>query len=137
MPIGWCGYFKVEYSICRIFDYDQAISRANNRPEIADELFQLLIACLPEDLAQINQAAIEGGKDDLRSSVHRLNGAIRYCGVPALSSAIEQLETRIKISIDEASGEALIYLNQEVDSLLAWHQNNPNPFKIRAGLGPT
>jgi CheY-like chemotaxis protein/HPt (histidine-containing phosphotransfer) domain-containing protein len=116
------------------FDYDLAISRANNRPEIADELFQLLIRTLPEDLDQINRAASSGIKDEFRSAVHRLNGAIRYCGVPALSQAIDLLESRIKISMDEASDQALVAVNHEADSLVTWHQANPNPFDIQINL---
>jgi len=116
------------------FDYDLSISRANSRPEIADELFQLLIRTLPEDLDQINQAANSGIKDEFRSSVHKLNGAIRYCGVPGLAHAINHLETRIKISIDEASDHALDRVNHEADSLLAWHQHHPNPFNIQINL---
>lgn len=116
------------------FDCDLAISKANNRAEIADELFQLLITTLPDDLGKINQAASSGVDDEFRSSVHRLNGAIRYCGVPRLANAIDRLESRIKISIDEASMEALELVNREVTSLLSWHQENPNPFKIEMSV---
>jgi CheY-like chemotaxis protein/HPt (histidine-containing phosphotransfer) domain-containing protein len=136
-PIQGSSALKTPAIALGPFNYDLAVSRANNRPEIADELFQLLIMTLPGDLAQINQAAEKGMIDELKSSVHRLNGAIRYCGVPGLSSAIEQLETRIKISIDDASSEALIDLNKEVDSLLSWHQRNPNPFMVRGGFSST
>lgn len=111
-----------------IFDADDAISVANNRTGLADELFQILIANLKEDRDLINSAFDKNDEEELKKSVHKLNGAVKYCGVPRLAKAIDKLETVVKISDLDHIRRALNLLNNEIDALFHWHDDNPNPF---------
>ncbi len=64
-----------------------------------------------------------------KESVHKLNGSVRYCGVPKLARAVDKLNARATSgsSIEGALNE----LNGEIDALLAWHREHPNPFGAR------
>ena len=114
-----------------IFDLELSLSAANNRPELADELLTLLIANLPIDQKSINDAFTNSGPEQLRTAVHKLNGAVRYCGVPRLANAVDKLETIVKSGPDEDIRRALNVLNGEVNSLMIWSQTNPDPFDTK------
>ena len=114
-----------------IFDLELSLTAANNRPELADELLTLLIANLPIDQKSINDTFTNSGPEQLRSAVHKLNGAVRYCGVPRLANAVEKLETIVKSGPDEDIHRALNVLNGEVNSLMIWSQANPDPFETK------
>jgi len=114
-----------------IFDLELSLSAANNRPELADELLTLIIANLPIDQKAINDAFTISGPEQLRTTVHKLNGAVRYCGVPRLANAVEKLETIVKSGPDEDLCRALNVLNGEVNSLMIWSQVNPDPFDTK------
>jgi len=111
-----------------VFDRELSLSTANDRPELADELFQLLITTLPEDQTQINIAFRNKDRQVLREAVHKLHGAIRYCGVPRLGSAITKLETLLKTSSQGDIRGALDIVNSEISSLMIWHHENSDPF---------
>ncbi|MCH7743178.1 MAG: response regulator [Proteobacteria bacterium] len=111
-----------------VFDRGLSLSTANDRPELADELFQLLIATLPEDQAQINLAFRNEDHQALKQAVHKLHGAIRYCGVPRLGSAVAKLERLLKTRLQVDIRGALNIVNSEISSLMIWHRENPDPF---------
>ena len=114
-----------------LFDLELSLSAANSRLELADELLTLLIANLPVDQQAINDAFTHSGPDQLRSAVHKLHGAVRYCGVPRLANAVEKLETIVKPGPDEDIRRALNVLNGEVNSLMIWGRTNPDPFDTK------
>jgi two-component system sensor histidine kinase BarA len=114
-----------------IFDLELSLTAANNRPELADELMTLLIANLPIDQKSINDTFTNSGPEQLQSAVHKLNGAIRYCGVPRLANAVEKLATLVKSGPDEDIRRALNVLHGEVNSLMIWSQSNPDPFDTK------
>jgi len=107
-----------------VFDLDLALANANNRHDLAAELFELLIAGLPRDLDAINAAS--SNIDELKRAVHKLHGAVRYCGVPRLAGAIEKLELVLKQGNDSEIQVLLNLLNGEVTALNTWHQENPD-----------
>ena len=114
-----------------VFDRELSLGNANQNPALASELFTLLNDCLPEDQDSINSAA--GNKPALKQAVHKLHGAIRYCGTPRLGKAIEKLETALKQDNDDQVPLLLNLLNGEINALLAWARDNPNPsFRVRA-----
>ncbi len=113
-----------------VFDYELSLENANQNPELATELFKLLIDSLPKDQDSINGAV--GNKPALKQSVHKLHGAIHYCGTPRLGKAIEKLETALKQDNDDQVTLLLNLLNGEINALLAWTRDNPNPsFRVR------
>jgi CheY-like chemotaxis protein len=111
-----------------LFDMELSLNAANNRPELADELFTLLIASLPIDQEAINAAFSAGNTEEVREAAHKLLGPVRYCGVPRLTTAVEKVVTIAKTGAATDVERALNILNGEVSSLLLWSQENPDPF---------
>lgn len=108
-----------------IIDIELALLNANQRQDIAAELLGLLIDNLQQDQRAINQAEDPAAR---KAAVHRLHGAVRYCGVPRLNAAVEKLEVAIKQGDEEACRLCLNLLNGEISALTAWYQDNPDPF---------
>ena len=88
----------------------------------------MLIENLPADQKAINDAINGGSPEALRAAVHKLLGAVRYCGVPRLANAVEKMEVMVKTGAAEDIHRALNRLNGEVSSLMLWSQENPDPF---------
>jgi CheY-like chemotaxis protein len=107
-----------------IFDLELALANANQKPELAAELLSLLIDSLPADQTAIN--TVTNDLVALSKQVHKLHGAVLYCGVPRLTAAIEKLETTIKQEDSQHLPLLLNLLNGEITALVSWYQNNPD-----------
>lgn len=79
-----------------IIDWELGIKLANNKREIAEELLALLIKNLPNELQDIKTAYEQKQDDVLLQRLHKLHGAVCYCGVPRLKQIIFALETALK-----------------------------------------
>lgn len=77
-------------------DWDLAIKLANNKREIAEEMLSLLMNNLPGEYAAIKQAWDDRNFIDLLKLVHKLHGAVCYCGVPRLKNALASFESALK-----------------------------------------
>ena len=110
-----------------VFSLDRAKSLANGNEKLAIELFNMLIKELPEHRSEIKQAMKDDNLPQLREVTHKLNGASRCCGTPALSKAAQLLET----SIDNQEYDSTVKLSNalldEIDKLL--------DFELPAELG--
>ncbi len=114
-----------------LFDEKLALKRADNRPDLARELFDLYFDGLPRDHEALLNCVEEGELDKFKALVHKMNGGVRFCGFPALEQAIDNLETSAKTleewhqSLVEAELDSL---GDAIGSLLTWHQTHPDPF---------
>ena len=106
------------------FDLDLALENAGDRHDLATELFALLLASLPSDLDAIN--AKSNNVNELKRAVHKLHGAVRFCGVPRLAKAIQKLELALKHGKESEIQPLLNLLNGEVTALNTWHHDNPD-----------
>lgn len=106
------------------FDLDLALENAGDRHDLATELFALLLASLPSDLDAINAAS--NNVSELKRAVHKLHGAVRFCGVPRLAKAIQKLELALKHGKESEIQPLLNLLNGEVTALNTWHHDNPD-----------
>lgn len=113
-----------------IFDKELALRNANLRPELATELMDILLKSLPEDQKSINDHI--SNLPELKQAVHKLHGAVRYCGVPRLTRAIEKLEAALKHSDQEQVPLLMNLLNGEITALENWYRDNPDPFSHRS-----
>lgn len=112
-----------------VVDWELSLKLAGNRPEIANEMFQLFIETLPKELATIQECYNNNNLPSLLAQVHRLHGASCYCGVPHLKNALASFETALKQNnlvnlsvlmaslIDEAN--AVLRESKEIVSTLA------------------
>jgi len=77
------------------YDHEEAIKLAGGNAELAQELFQMLIAELPQYQEKIQTAQENNNIKDLKHFIHKVNGATSYCGVPKLRKAAVELESLI------------------------------------------
>ena len=85
-----------------IIDWNLSKKLAGNNDQTAKEILDFLIKTLPTDVNQIKNYFLNNQPLELAQSVHRLHGALCYCGVPRLKQATQKLETALKQkNIDE------------------------------------
>lgn len=94
------------YSIA-VIDWPLALKRAGNKEELAKEMLEGLAKSLPKTRVQISEAITSLDNEQLKTLIHKLNGACCYSGVPSLDKVANQIETSLKrdISIDELEPE--------------------------------
>ena len=103
-----------------IFSLDEAIRLTNGNENVALELFQMLINELPQHREAIIQAYQQSDISLLREHTHKLNGASRCCGTPALRNAANYLETLIDNNEEESLESGKNSLLDEIDRLLGY-----------------
>lgn len=105
-------------------NWEQALKLAGNKSGLAKDMLKGLIDSLKPAQAQINQAFARKDLKQMREEVHRLHGACCYCGVPALRSAVANLETAIAKKENDNINFLLVELNKEINRLQRYVQNN-------------
>jgi two-component system sensor histidine kinase BarA len=102
----------------RVVDEDLGKRRAGGREQLAQEMFEMLLASLEQDAPGISALAESDDHDALLERVHRLHGATRYCGTPRLENAARAVEEGLKKRIDETRLERLVAsLLAEIESV--------------------
>jgi two-component system sensor histidine kinase BarA len=90
----WINLHAVEEK--PIVDWDLGLRLANNKREIAEEMLWLLMKNLPLEFMDIKNAYDAKNYPELLQRLHKLHGAVCYCGVPRLKDAIASLESSLK-----------------------------------------
>ncbi|WP_416885747.1 ATP-binding protein [Marinospirillum sp.] len=102
-------------------DKEMGVHLAAGRPELADELLEMLVASLDESRAELQAAFAQQEPEQMQAVVHKLHGATRYCGVPDLAQITEALETQIKSGHLQLALSNFEQLLLEMDRLQSWH----------------
>lgn len=100
-----------------IIDWALGERRAGSK-DYAEEIMSLLKERLPEDLTEIHAAHQCKDYDQLLFHVHKLHGAIAYCGLPRLKIIIASLETNLKSHIMDNLSSQLEQLDNEANLFL-------------------
>jgi two-component system sensor histidine kinase BarA len=79
-----------------IFDPQYAMRLANNKLDLAIDMFNMLLKGLTDDLPEIQGLWQGQQQEPLLQHIHKIHGATRYCGTPCLMDTLEQLETGLK-----------------------------------------
>jgi len=87
--------------------------------KLACELFARLLLELPEHRRDLQSAYRDGSHEQLERSAHKLLGAVVYCELPELASALRELKQTIKSGDDELTGPAFGKTLRLIDDLLA------------------
>lgn len=106
--------FKTDF-----FSKPEALKLAAGNSQLANELTAMLIKELPEYLTAINNALSLDDINELKHTTHKLHGASRCCGTPALRYAAEQLENDINNEIIEQLEASSHLLINEIKKLIA------------------
>lgn len=102
----------------KTIDWQLAVKLANNRPELAKDLLELLVTELPQSQKEINHAYESADFSLLQRLVHKLHGATCYCGVPRLKEIAAKLEAKLKTH-EKPDIQALVTeINQEIEQIL-------------------
>lgn len=97
----------------RIIDWDLGTELADNKKDLAEEMLALLVKNLPTDMKEIKEAYQNRQYEELLKQVHKLHGAVCYCGVTRLKQAIATLEGALKQhKLDELNA---LFLNFEFE----------------------
>ena len=81
---------------CLVFDPQYAMRLANNKSDLAIDMFNMLLEGLTADLPEIQGLWQGQQQEPLLQCIHKIHGATRYCGTPCLMHTLEQLETGLK-----------------------------------------
>ncbi len=100
-----------------ILDIPQAIEQAGGNPDLAKELFTMLLNELPGQKEKLNQAISQGDNQALWDHTHKLHGSTAYCGVPALNIATRDMKEALKQQSGDIS-DVTQRLNKAIDDLL-------------------
>ena len=101
-----------------IFSIDEAISLTNGNEKVALELFHMLINELPDHREAIINAYQQADTSLLKEHTHKLNGASRCCGTPALRKAADKLESLIDNNKEDGLESSKNNLLKEIDRLI-------------------
>jgi len=100
-----------------VYDEQLSLQLAGGNQDLARQMLEMLMNELPTLRTGMNTAHEAGDKAALYDNVHKINGSSRYCGVPAVGQAANDLELLLKNNNDELDS-ALAKLNSEIERLL-------------------
>ncbi len=108
------------------FDWPLALRQAANKPDLARDMLQMLVAFLPEIRNKVEEQ--QGGRatarwrrmtdDGLREMIHKLHGSCGYSGVPRLKNLCQLLEQQLRAGTPESELEPeFLELLDEMDNV--------------------
>lgn len=106
-----------------VIDWDLGLKLAGSKRAYAEEILQMLTANLGEDIKKICESHKKNDHKTLREQVHKLHGAVSYCGAVRLKYAIELLENALKQKNNHAIPTLLQHVQQESHLLCDAVQN--------------
>ncbi|NQY86919.1 MAG: two-component sensor histidine kinase BarA [Colwellia sp.] len=97
-----------------VIDWSLAIIRTGGKEDLAREMLTGLVNSLAESQKCISKALVNQDINQLKSLIHKLNGACCYTGVPNLTNICQELETQLKsgITLDNLEPEFLEFFEQ-------------------------
>lgn len=101
-----------------IINWELGIKLAGGNKKLAEDVLEVLIKTLPADIHTIQQLYLAQSYQTLRQQVHKLHGAVCYCGTPRLKTLLAQLEITLKNNIITDLSSLLNQLDVEVKLLL-------------------
>lgn len=107
---------EIEQSL-PVIDWKLGASLLGNKEDAAKEILSFFVKGLPAEIANIQKLQKENNQHLLRASIHKLHGAICYCGTPRLKIIVASLETELRNNI-MVSSSLFDQLYKEVNLLL-------------------
>jgi len=103
-----------------IIDWSLALKRTGNKIELAKDMLEGLVKSLPETKQYISDALTSQDIEQIKTLIHKLNGACCYTGVPSLGKITHHIETQLKLdfSLDDLEPEFFEFF-EHLDNVLA------------------
>jgi HPt (histidine-containing phosphotransfer) domain-containing protein len=86
--------------------------------KLASELFARLLLELPEHRRDLQSAYLYRNHEQLERSAHKLLGAVAYCELPELASALRELKQSVGTGDAGQTGPILVKTIRLIDDLL-------------------
>mgnify|MGYP001579620732 CR=1 FL=1 len=103
-----------------IIDWPLALERTGGKIALAKEILEGLVNSLPNNQQDIKQALLDKDAAQLKSLIHKLNGACCYTGAPNLSDICQRLETQLKKDVTLGNLEPeFLELFEHIEQVLA------------------
>jgi len=100
-----------------IIDLELGTSLMNNNATVAKEMLDYLVSELPTTKALLTSLFKNNNWPELKNQVHKLRGALCYCGVPRLKFVADNLEVALQNNEAKIHG-VYASLMREIDNLL-------------------
>jgi two-component system sensor histidine kinase BarA len=103
-----------ENKISTVIDWSLAVYRTGGKENLAIEMLSGLVESLANSYKNISNALVSQDTEQLKSLIHKLNGACCYTGVPNLTNICQEFETQLKngIALDNLEPEFLELFEQ-------------------------
>jgi two-component system, NarL family, sensor histidine kinase BarA len=101
-----------------IIDWSRSLELSNNKPELAVELLDMLVADLPKFKEQIQASFEQKDRSMLKHYLHKLHGACCYCGVPQLRSLVKTTEEDIQAGLELPSSTIIERLSLQITAVI-------------------
>ena len=101
-----------------IRDIPQALRIAGGSEIIANKLYSDLLKELPNSIERAKRLYTDNAWSELWQEVHRIDGGLAVCGVPALSFTVKTLQNAIKDKDYKLTAKLLASAEHEVNRLL-------------------
>ena len=73
-------------------DWSGCLERTGNNAQLATELLEMFLKDVPKEVADFKEAYSVKDYPALKDLAHRMRGALAYCVIPNLESALQLLE---------------------------------------------
>lgn len=101
-----------------VIDWQDALQRAANKPDLASSLLLMLIDGTDKDRSELAAAWQAHDRQTLADVAHRILGASRYTGVPQLRHASQRFEDACLAEVSDVSASAFEQLTAHYQTLL-------------------
>ena len=81
-----------DYSQYPGLDWNSCLERTGNNAQLANELLEMFLRDVPKEVANFKEAYSVKNYTALKDLAHRMRGALAYCVIPNLESALQLLE---------------------------------------------
>ncbi|MBX3709617.1 MAG: Hpt domain-containing protein [Gammaproteobacteria bacterium] len=108
-----------------VIDWEQTIKLAGNNRKFAEDMLDLFIKSLPSDVSLIKVSYEAQNYLEMLRAVHKLHGALCYCGLPRLKTMAAHLETELKNNIMDGLPSLIEQFDTEVILLLEHYSRLP------------
>lgn len=107
-----------DMSTSHILDWQDALTRSANKPDLAAKLIIMMIDTINEEKRALTQAWDARDRSTLAQIAHRILGGSRYTGVPQLRQASQDLEDKCLLNIQHTTPAQFVMLEPYYEALL-------------------
>ena len=109
-----------------IWDHDTALASVGGNADLMRELFETFLGSIGPHWEELRQLCRAKNWTELYDSAHRLHGSAAYCGVPAIKSAVKELETAAAAGDEKTVASSMGVLAHEIECLRQFAKDQDN-----------